>query len=51
LWRVKRDEIDTATPLIIEHDGAAAIVNGMNKLRSYDLETGAVVWEALGTRW
>mgnify|MGYP003694424057 CR=1 FL=1 len=25
------------------------IVNGMNKLRSYDLETGNVVWEAPGT--
>ncbi len=51
LWRAKRDEIDTwATPLIIEHGGRAqVIVNGMNKLRSYDLETGAVVWEAPGT--
>jgi len=25
------------------------IVNGMNKIRSYDLETGNVVWEAPGT--
>ena len=51
LWRAKRDEIDTwATPLIIEHGGRAqVIVNGMNKLRSYDLETGNVVWEAPGT--
>jgi outer membrane protein assembly factor BamB len=51
LWRAKRDEIDTwATPLIIEHEGRAqVIVNGMNKLRSYDLETGNVVWEAPGT--
>ncbi|HEX7165579.1 MAG TPA: PQQ-binding-like beta-propeller repeat protein [Acidimicrobiales bacterium] len=51
LWRAKRDEIDTwATPLVVEQDGRAqVIVNGMNRLRSYDLETGSVVWEAPGT--
>ena len=39
LWRAKRDEIDTwATPLVVEHEGRAqVIVNGMNRLRSYDL--------------
>jgi outer membrane protein assembly factor BamB len=51
LWRAKRDEIDTwATPLVVEQDGRAqVIVNGMNRLRSYDLETGSIVWEAPGT--
>ena len=51
LWRVKRDEIDTwATPLVIDVGGRPqVIVNGMNKIRSYDLETGNVVWEAPGT--
>ena len=51
LWRAKRDEIDTwATPLVVEHEGRAqVIVNGMNRLRSYDLQTGNVVWEAPGT--
>ena len=50
LWRVKRDEIDTwATPLILEHDGRAqVVVSGMNRLRSYDLQTGAVIWETAG---
>ena len=50
LWRAKRDEIDTwATPLIVEHEGRAqVIVSGMNRLRSYDLQTGAVVWETAG---
>ena len=50
LWRVKRDEIDTwATPLIVEHDGRTqVIVPGMNRLRSYDLNTGAVIWETAG---
>ena len=43
LWRVSRDEIDTwATPYVVEHGGRAqVIVPGMNKLHSYDLETGA----------
>ena len=50
IWRVNRDEIDTwATPLVLEHGGRnQAIVPGMKRLRSYDLETGAVVWESDG---
>jgi outer membrane protein assembly factor BamB len=51
VWRAERKEIDTwATPLVLEHDGRAQVVtNGMNRLRSYDLETGKVIWEAPGT--
>ncbi len=51
LWRVNRDEIDTwATPLVVEHGGRAqVIVNAMNRVRSYDLETGNIVWEGPGT--
>jgi outer membrane protein assembly factor BamB len=50
LWRQKRDEIDTwATPLIVEHGGTRqVIVSGMNRLRSYDLETGKVLWHTAG---
>ena len=50
LWRVQRDEIDTwATPLILEVNGRAqVIVPAMNRIRSYDLATGAVVWEGDG---
>jgi outer membrane protein assembly factor BamB len=50
LWRAKRDEIDTwATPLIIEHEGRTqVIVPGMNRLRSYDLKSGEVIWETAG---
>jgi outer membrane protein assembly factor BamB len=50
IWRVKRDEIDTwATPLVVENEGRPQVVtSGMNKLRSYDLETGRVVWESAG---
>lgn len=50
LWRVKRDEIDTwATPLILDAEGRTqVIVPGMNRLRSYDLKTGEVIWETAG---
>jgi outer membrane protein assembly factor BamB len=50
LWRVNRTEIDTwATPLVVEHGSSAqVIVPGMNRLKSHDLETGAVVWESAG---
>jgi outer membrane protein assembly factor BamB len=50
LWRVSRNEIDTwATPYVVEHAGRAqVIVPGMNRLHSYDLETGEVVWHSQG---
>jgi len=50
VWRVPRREIDTwATPLIVEHNGRRqVIVPAMQRVRSYDLETGAVVWESAG---
>jgi outer membrane protein assembly factor BamB len=50
LWRVPRNEIDTwATPFVVEHGGRAqVIVTGMNKLHSYDLENGNVVWHSAG---
>ena len=50
LWRVNRDEIDTwATPLVVEHDGRAQVIApAMNKVRSYDFDTGTVVWETPG---
>lgn len=51
LWRTSRDEMDTwATPLVVEHAGRQqVIVNAMNRVRSYDLETGKIVWEGPGT--
>ena len=49
-WRVPRDEIDTwATPLILDVNGRAqAIVPAQRRIRSYDLETGRIVWEGEG---
>lgn len=50
IWRAPRDEIDSwATPLVVEHAGRAQVVtSGMKRLRSYDLETGKIVWESEG---
>jgi len=49
-WRQDRDEIDTwATPLIVEANGRAqVIVPAMERVKSYDLQTGEVVWETEG---
>lgn len=46
-WRQKRDE-DTSwsTPLIVEHDGRAQVITAAtNKIRSYDLQSGKLLWE------
>jgi len=49
-WKVKRDEIDSwATPLVVEQGGKAQVItSGMNRVRSYDAATGAIVWETAG---
>ncbi len=49
-WKVARDEVTSwSTPIIVEHGGKAqVIVNGTNRIRGYDLETGAVIWECGG---
>ena len=51
LWRVDHPEMDTwATPLVVDHNGRKqVIVNAMNRVRSYDLENGTIVWEGPGT--
>jgi len=50
LWRVNRDEIDSwATPLVVDAGGRPQVVtSGMKRVRSYDLETGALVWDGPG---
>jgi hypothetical protein len=50
VWRQNRDDIDTwATPLVVVVNGRAqAITPALNKVRSYDVETGALVWESAG---
>ena len=50
IWRKARTEIDTwATPLVTPVNGKPqVIVPAMNKITSYDLATGDVVWESAG---
>lgn len=50
LWRTPRDEeTDWATPLVVEHEGHAQVVTAATrKIRSYDLETGKLLWECGG---
>ena len=50
LWRDYRDEVDSwSTPLVVEHGGRAQVITAAwKRVRSYDLETGAIVWESAG---
>ncbi len=47
IWRAERQDVDSwGTPLVVEHDGRAEVVTtGDKRVRSYDLETGRLVWE------
>lgn len=49
-WREERDEATTwGTPLVVEVDGDPQIItNGTNRIRSYDLTTGILIWECGG---
>ncbi len=50
LWRAARDERSSwSTPLAIDHGGRTEIVvSATNRVRSYDPETGKVLWESAG---
>jgi outer membrane protein assembly factor BamB len=50
LWRKTRDEgTSWATPLVVERDGKAQVVSSAtNRVRSYDLANGELLWEASG---
>jgi outer membrane protein assembly factor BamB len=49
-WRTERDEKTSwNTPFVVEHKGKTqVIVNGTNRVRSYDLATGAELWQCGG---
>lgn len=49
-WKVARDEKTSwATPLVVEHDGKPqVVVSATKRIRSYDLATGALLWECAG---
>ncbi|MBN2029139.1 PQQ-like beta-propeller repeat protein [bacterium] len=50
VWKVDRDEISSwSTPLIVEVDGKTQVItSAARKIRSYDLETGELIWECSG---
>jgi outer membrane protein assembly factor BamB len=49
-WTAERDEITSwATPLVVEVNGKAQVItSATNKVRSYDAETGQLIWECTG---
>ncbi len=50
IWRTDRDEITSwATPVVVPHAaGNQVVTNATNSVRSYDLETGELIWESQG---
>lgn len=50
IWEVERDEITSwSTPSVIEYNGTVQVLtNATNRIRSYNLETGKVIWEGAG---
>jgi len=50
LWKANRDEPTSwSTPLVVMHEGKPqVIVSATNRVRSYDLATGTVIWECGG---
>ncbi|MFP6611172.1 MAG: PQQ-binding-like beta-propeller repeat protein, partial [Pirellulales bacterium] len=49
-WKKDRDEGNAwATPQVLEHGGRTQVItNGSNLVRSYDLETGNIIWQCSG---
>ncbi len=50
IWRVERDEITSwSTPLVVKSgDGAQVVINATNRVRSYDVDSGRLIWESSG---
>src|SRR5262249_41243781 len=46
VWKTPRDEVTSwNTPLVVEHKGRTyVVVNGTNRARGYDFETGKELW-------
>jgi outer membrane protein assembly factor BamB len=49
-WKVARDEKTSwSTPLVVEHEGRwQVVISATKRVRSYDLATGAFLWECAG---
>ena len=50
IWRKNRDEKSAwATPLVVESDGRTQVItNASKRVRSYDIDTGELIWECGG---
>jgi outer membrane protein assembly factor BamB len=50
LWKADRDEGNAwATPRVLEHSGKTQVITAAsNFVRSYDLETGKIIWQCSG---
>ena len=49
LWRKSRNERSSwAQPIVVEHGGRKQLVTSSERIRTYDLDTGEMIWEAGG---
>jgi outer membrane protein assembly factor BamB len=50
IWQADRDEPNSwATPRILRHSGKTQVItSGANLIRSYDLDTGEIIWQCGG---
>ncbi|MYA80547.1 MAG: PQQ-binding-like beta-propeller repeat protein [Acidobacteriia bacterium] len=49
IWRAGREERSSwPQPIVVEHEGRKQLVTSSTRVRSYDLETGELIWEAGG---
>ena len=49
IWRAGREERSSwPQPIVVDHEGRKQLVTSSTRVRSYDLETGELIWEAGG---
>ncbi len=49
IWRAERDEHSSwAQPIVVEFEGRKQLVTGSTRVRTYDLASGELIWEAGG---
>ena len=49
IWRAGRDERSSwPQPIVVQHKGRNQLVTSSTRVRAYELETGALIWEAGG---
>ena len=48
-WRAEREERSSwPQPIVVQYDGREQLVTSATRVRSYDLATGELIWEAAG---